>query len=151
MKIIAGSHCKNLSELVAGILKTTLIKPHISHFPNGESKVDLSEDIKDQHIFIIQSTPTNEAFMELFLLISHVQRLKPKALTLVFSYLGYMRQDSLKDTSIKCIASILCALGVNHIAVVDIHSIKAAKAFPRLYLTYIRLKFLLRISEFLAR
>lgn len=128
MKIFSGNSNPLFSKKVAECLDTKLGNIEISRFADGEIFVQIKENVRGLHIFIIQSTcpPVNENYMELFLILDALKRASAKEITLVMPYYGYSRQDRKSSPrvpiSAKCVADMSVTAGANRLLVVDLHS-----------------------------
>ena len=128
MKIFSGSSNPFFSESVAKSLNTKLGDITISRFADGEVFVQINENVRGLHVFIIQSAcpPVNENYMELFLILDALKRASAQEITLVMPYYGYSRQDRKSaprvPISAKCIADMCSVAGANRLLVVDLHS-----------------------------
>ena len=128
MKIFSGSSNPEFAKSVAKNLKTDLGKIQISNFADGEIYVQIKENVRGLHVFVIQSAcqPVNQNYMELFLILDALKRASAEEITLVMPYYGYARQDRKSaprvPISAKCIADIVVTAGANRLLVVDLHS-----------------------------
>ena len=128
MKIFSGSSNPEFAKSVAKNLNTDLAKIEISNFADGEIYVQIKENVRGLHVFVIQSAchPVNQNYMELFLILDALKRASAEEITLVMPYYGYARQDRKSaprvPISAKCIADILVTAGANRLLVVDLHS-----------------------------
>ena len=128
MKIFSGSSNPEFAKGVAKHIGTNLCDIHLSRFADGEVGVQIKENIRGQHVFVIQSTspPVNENYMELFLILDSLKRASAEEITLVMPYYGYARQDrktgSRMPISAKCMADMLSTAGISRLLVVDLHS-----------------------------
>ncbi|MBC6416100.1 MAG: ribose-phosphate pyrophosphokinase [Bdellovibrionales bacterium] len=128
MKLFSGRSNLEFSESVAKNLNLKLGKLQISKFADGEFYVQINENIRGLHVFILQSTcrPVNDNYMELFLILDALKRASAQEITLVMPYYGYARQDRKSNPrvpiSAKCMADIISTIGINRLLVVDLHS-----------------------------
>ena len=128
VKIFSGRSNPAFAGLIAKSLKTPLGTIEISEFADGEICVQIKENIRGQHVFVIQSAchPVNKNYMELFLMLDAFKRASAQEITLVMPYYGYARQDRKSaprvPISAKCVADMLSATGANRLLVVDLHS-----------------------------
>ena len=128
MKLFSGNSNPFFANSVAQCLKIKLGDLHISRFSDGEIFVQIKENIRDLHVFLIQSTcpPVNENYMELFLILDAFKRASAKEITLVMPYYGYSRQDRKSaprvPISAKCMADMCSVNGIDRLLVVDLHS-----------------------------
>lgn len=128
MHIFSGSSNLALAEATAKSLQTKLGQIDISHFADGEICIQIKENVRGLHVFLIQSTchPVNENYMELFLMLDAFKRASAQEITLVMPYYGYARQDRKSSPrvpiSAKCMADMMSTAGANRLLVVDLHS-----------------------------
>ena len=128
MKIFSGSSNPFFSHSVARCLNSQLGDIEISRFADGEIFVQIKDNVRGLHVFVIQSAcpPVNENYMELFLILDALKRASAQEITLVMPYYGYSRQDRKSDPrvpiSAKCIADMLTSAGAHRLLVVDLHS-----------------------------
>lgn len=128
MKIFSGQSNPLFAEAVAGCLSEKLADLSISRFADGEIFVQIKENVRGLHVFVIQSTcpPVNENYMELFLILDSLKRASAQEITLVMPYYGYSRQDRKSSPrvpiSAKCMADLLSKTGTDRLLVVDLHS-----------------------------
>lgn len=127
-KIFTGTSNPAFAESVASGVNAQLGQIEISRFADGEIFVRIQENIRGQHIFVIQSTccPANENYMELFLILDALKRASAEEVTLVMPYYGYSRQDRKSSPrvpiSAKCIADLCSTAGADRLLVIDLHS-----------------------------
>jgi len=71
MKLISCNSNKELSKAIANHLKTELICADIKRFSDNEIFVEITENVRGQDVFVIQSTsyPANDHIMELLITI----------------------------------------------------------------------------------
>ncbi len=94
-----------------------------SRFSNGETLVTISDSVRDQDVFIIQTAaePVNDLLMELLITISACKTSSARRITAVLPCFPYARQDK-KDRSrapitAKLVATMLEAAGCHHVIV----------------------------------
>lgn len=129
IKIFTGNSNPAFSKKVSQHLGIPLGQSEVSRFADGEVQVYITENIRDQNVFIIQSTcpPVNENYMELFILVDAIKRASAKTITLVMPYYGYARQDRRihphrSSISASCMAHLCQSVGIDKLLVVDLHS-----------------------------
>lgn len=128
MKLIAGNSNPELAEAIAEHLDTPLAEAVIKSFSDGETKVDIKDNVRGEDVFIIQSTstPANQHLMELMICVDALKRSSARRITAVMPYFGYARQDSKPGPrtpiTAKLIANILPAAGVNRVLTMDLHA-----------------------------
>lgn len=128
LMLFAGNANKPLAEAIARSLKTKLAKGTVSHFSDGETWVEIDENVRGSDVFIIQPTshPANEHLMELLIIIDAVKRASADRITAVIPYYGYARQDRKisprTPISSKLVADLLTAAGAQRILAMDLHA-----------------------------
>jgi ribose-phosphate pyrophosphokinase len=135
MKLFAGSASLEFGKKVASYLGLHLgdIEHHI--FPDGEQRVRLKESVVDEDVVVIQSTgmPTDQNYIELFLLLDAAKRNGARFVTAVIPYVGYARQDHVFRTgearSLEVLIHFMETAGATKIVTFDLHSIKIPELF----------------------
>ena len=84
---------KNQAEQFAEALNLPCQGVDIHHFPDGESKIQLPEQLPDQVVLFYSLDRPNEKLIELILAASGARTMGAKQIALVAPYLCYMRQD----------------------------------------------------------
>ena len=71
LKIFAGNSNPPLAEEISHYLKVPLGKAVVETFSDGESKVEIKENVRGTDVFVLQSTsaPGNNNLMELLLML----------------------------------------------------------------------------------
>jgi ribose-phosphate pyrophosphokinase len=128
LKILSGSAHPSLAQSICSNLGTPLCQTRLDTFPNGETFVQIQENIRGRDIFIVQPTcpPANQNLMELLIMVDAVRRASADRITAVLPFFGYARQDR-KDRprvpiTSKLVANLLVASGVNRVLTVDLHA-----------------------------
>ena len=134
MIILSGSSHSELALNIANSLETRPIPCVLDKFSDGETQVDIQENVRNQDIFIIQSGysnnkddyNTNDYLMETLILIDACKRSMAKSINVIMPYYPYSRQDK-KDESrspitAKLIANMLTQSGIDRLVVMDLHS-----------------------------
>src|SRR5262245_18083117 len=95
LKIIAGNSNPPLAAEISQYLKVPLGKAVVETFSDGESKVEIKDNVRGADVFVLQSTsaPGNHILMELFLILDAFKRASAKRITAFVPYYGYARQD----------------------------------------------------------
>lgn len=129
IKIFAGNSNPQLSKDIAHYLNLPLGKAIVGKFSDGETTVEILENVRGKEVFIIQSTcaPQADYLMELLLMADALRRASVKTITAVIPYFGYARQDR-RDRSVrvpisaKVVADMLTVVGISSIITVDLHA-----------------------------
>eukprot|EP01055_Gregarina_sp_Pseudo9_P005251 Gregarina_sp_Pseudo_9__5250@NODE_596_length_2524_cov_39_433803_g562_i0_p1_GENE_NODE_596_length_2524_cov_39_433803_g562_i0NODE_596_length_2524_cov_39_433803_g562_i0_p1_ORF_typecomplete_len434_score86_30Pribosyltran_N/PF13793_6/9_7e47Pribosyltran_N/PF13793_6/8_3Pribosyl_synth/PF14572_6/4_1e03Pribosyl_synth/PF14572_6/2_7e42Pribosyltran/PF00156_27/2_1e03Pribosyltran/PF00156_27/9_7e15UPRTase/PF14681_6/5_6e05Flavodoxin_3/PF12641_7/1_5e03Flavodoxin_3/PF12641_7/2_9e03Flavodoxin_3/PF12641_7/0_00058Fucose len=125
--IFCGNANKQLAEVIATNLGTTLGNVKLKRFADGEISLQFLDSLRGKDVYIIQPTspPVNENLMELLLMISTCRRSSAKKITAVVPYYGYARQDrklsSREPISAADVARMIEAMGVDRVISVDLH------------------------------
>jgi len=100
----------------------------VSRFPEGETRVQIQQNIRGRDVFIVQSTctPPNDHLMELLILIDAVRRASASRVTAVLPFFGYARQDR-KDKprvpiTAKLVANLITVAGADRVLTMDLHA-----------------------------
>lgn len=138
MLLFSGNSNPSLAKNIATVLGTTLGLANISLYSDGESKIAVSQNVKDQDVFIIQPTsfPVNSNILILCLLANLLKNKQARSITAVIPYFGYGRHDGDFDNghcSAKLILQLLVTAGVNRVLTLDLHS-KRLQSFSGLKL-----------------
>jgi ribose-phosphate pyrophosphokinase len=128
VKIFSGTSNLPLAKNIAASIGMELAKCTISTFPDGETFVKIEENVRGEDVYIVQSTapPTNQNYMELFIMMDAVRRASAKRITAVLPFYGYARQDRKDQPRVpitaKLVANLLVAAGANRILTMDLHA-----------------------------
>jgi len=113
---------------VAERLGVPLTPCTVKKFSNGEINVKISESIRDEDVFIIQSgcRDINDMLMELLILISACKTASARRITAVIPCFPYARMDK-KDKSrapitAKLVANMIVVAGCDHVITMDLHA-----------------------------
>lgn len=129
MTLFSGNANPELAKNIAEHLNISLGDALVSQFSDGESRVEILENVRGQDVFLLQSTcaPTNDHLMELLLLADAVRRASANRITAVVPYYGYARQDrrirsARVPITAKVVADLLSAVGIDRLLTVDLHA-----------------------------
>ena len=132
MKIFSGTTNENFAKRVCSYLDKSLAELKISRFNDGEIRIIVEENVRQEDCFIIQPTcrsehnSVNDSFVELLVLIDALKRGSAKSVNLVIPYFGYQRQDrkdySRAPISAAVMARCLESQNINRVIVYDLHA-----------------------------
>ena len=129
LDLFTGTANPELANEVASILGTVIAPADVGYFSDGESKVQIEDNVRGHDTFIIQSTcaPSNKNLMELMLLADALKRSSASRITAVVPYYGYARQDrrvrsARVPISAKVVADMFYSVGIDRVLTVDLHS-----------------------------
>jgi len=128
LSIFAGNSNAALADRISEYLAKPLGRLKVNRFSDGETQVEIQENVRKQEIYVIQSTcqPVNDNLVELLLLIDAFKRSSANRVTAVIPYFGYARQDKKVaprvPISAKVVADLLDATGVDRVITMDLHA-----------------------------
>ncbi len=128
LSIFAGRSNPVIAERISKYLAKPLGKLKVTRFSDGETQVEIQENVRKQEVFLLQSTckPVNDNLIELLLLIDAFRRSSASRINVVMPYFGYARQDKKVSPrvpiSAKLVADLLTVTGVNRIITIDLHA-----------------------------
>ncbi len=127
MKLFTGRSNSALAKGIAHYLNIKLGNVHISTFSDGELNIAFEENIRNEDVFIVQSTnPPADNLLELLLMLDAARRASANKVVAVIPYFGYGRQDR-KDRprvpiSSRLFIDLLSVGGIDRIITMDLHS-----------------------------
>ena len=129
MMVFAGNANPELAQEIASYLGMPLGKAIVGKFSDAEVMVEILENVRGRHVFIIQPTcaPTNDNLMELMVMIDAVRRSSSRTVTAVIPYFGYARQDRRPRSArvpitAKVVANMLTSAGADRLLTVVLHA-----------------------------
>jgi len=130
IKIFSGNANPELSGEIISQLNVAQGKALVGRFSDGESQVEILENVRGCDVFIIQPTcgpSPAETLMELLVIVDALKRSSAARITAVVPYFGYSRQDRRSrltrvPITAKLAAKMVEASGVDRILTVDLHA-----------------------------
>jgi len=128
MKLFGGTSNPNLTIEVCNYLGIEPGKITTKTFSDGETQIEIHENIRNMDVFVLQSTcpPVNNNLMELLIIIDALRRSSAKRITAVIPYYGYGRQDrKVKPRvpiSAKLVADLITVAGAHRVVSMDLHA-----------------------------
>jgi ribose-phosphate pyrophosphokinase len=129
MMVFAGNANPQLAQDIAAKLHMPLGKAVVGQFSDGETMVEVMENVRGKDIFLVQPTcvPTNDNLMELIVMIDAMRRASAERITAVVPYFGYARQDRRPRSArvpitAKVVASMIGNAGADRVLTVDLHA-----------------------------
>lgn len=100
---------------------------NIQKFADGEFGVSYEESIRDNYVFLVQSTfPNADNLMELLLMIDAAKRASAYKIIAVIPYFGWARQDRKDKPRVaigaKLVADLLSTAGIDRLITMDLHA-----------------------------
>ena len=128
MKVLSGTAHPTLANAICHNLGLPPCEQTLTTFPDGETFVQIHENIRGRDVYIVQPTcpPTNQNLMELLIMVDAVRRASAKRITAVLPFFGYARQDR-KDRprvpiTAKLVANLMVAAGIDRVLTMDLHA-----------------------------
>jgi len=129
MMVFAGNANPQLAQDITTYLGLPLGKAIVGRFSDGEIMIEILENVRGKHVFIVQPTcaPTNDNLMELMVMADALRRASAGIITAVIPYFGYARQDRRPRSArvpitAKVIANMLTGVGIDKLLTVDLHA-----------------------------
>jgi ribose-phosphate pyrophosphokinase len=128
MRIFSGNSSRVLATDICKKLGISLGRATVSTFSDGETSVEIDENVRGMDVFIVQSTstPVNNNLMELLIMIDALKRASADRIIAVIPYYGYARQDRKAapraPITAKLVADLLTTAGASRVIAVDLHA-----------------------------
>ncbi len=128
IQLFSGTSHSALARGIASDLGISLSKIDIGRFPDGETHVQIMENVRGRTPFVLQTVALdpNNHLMELLIIIDALRRASAAEIDVVIPYFGYCRQDR-KDKprvpiTAKLVANLLVNAGATRIVTMDLHA-----------------------------
>ena len=128
IRVFSGNANRVLAQKICDKLGVSLGKANVTTFSDGETRVEIDENVRGMDVFIIQSTctPVNVTLMELLIMIDAMKRASAGRITAVVPYYGYARQDRKvaprAPISAKLVADLITTAGAQRLSSMDLHA-----------------------------
>lgn len=129
MMIFSGNASRALAASIVEHLNLSLGKAYVGRFSDGETMVEIQENVRGRDVFIVQSTaaPSNDTLMELIIMADALRRASAARITAVVPYFGYARQDrrvrsARVPITAKIVADMMASVGISRLVTVDLHA-----------------------------
>jgi ribose-phosphate pyrophosphokinase len=129
MAVFAGNANPQLAHDIARHLMVPLGRASVSRFSDGETTVELLENVRGRDVYLVQPTspPANDHLMELLVMVDACRRASAERITVVMPYFGYARQDrrpraTRVPITAKLVANMIASAGVDRVLTVDLHA-----------------------------
>lgn len=128
LKIFSGSANLPLAKAIVEHMGISLGDMNVSHFSNGEIRVDINESVRGADCYVIQSgvNPVNENLMELLIIGDALRRASARRITAVVPHYMYARQDrkarGREPITAKLVANLITTAGFRRLLTVDLHA-----------------------------
>jgi ribose-phosphate pyrophosphokinase len=128
IRVFSGNANIALAKKICDKLGVSMGKANVTTFSDGETRVEINENVRGMDVFIIQSTcpPVNVTLMELLIMIDAMKRASAYRITAVVPYYGYARQDRKvaprAPISAKLVADLITTAGAQRVLSMDLHA-----------------------------
>ena len=129
MMIFTGNSNPELALKISTHLQLPIGQANVGTFSDGETMVEVLENVRGKDVFVIQSTcaPANDNLMELLIMADALRRSSAGRITAVIPYFGYARQDrrvrsARVPITAKVIADMMASVGICRVLTVDLHA-----------------------------
>lgn len=128
IKIFACPTAEEFAQKVCSHLGLPLGRMECFKFKNDNTFVKVTESVRGQEVYVIQTTvpPVNERIMELLITIETLKRAGPSKITAVLPYYMYSRSDKKDQPRVpitaKLLASMLEVAGAHSVITCDLHN-----------------------------
>ena len=129
MMIFTGNANPELALKISSHLQLPIGKATVGMFSDGETMVEILENVRGKDVFVIQSTcaPSNNNLMELLTMSDALRRASAARITAVIPYFGYARQDrrvrsARVPITAKVVADMMASVGIGRVLTVDLHA-----------------------------
>lgn len=129
MMIFTGNSNRTLASNIAHHLKLDIGQATVGTFSDGETMIEILENVRGKDVFVIQSTsaPANNNLMELLTMADALRRSSAARITAVIPYFGYARQDrrvrsARVPITAKVVADMMASVGICRVLTVDLHA-----------------------------
>jgi ribose-phosphate pyrophosphokinase len=127
--VFTGNANPDLARAMVEHLRMPLGDADVGTFSDGETAVEIHENVRGKDVFIVQSTcnPTNDNLMELLVMADSLRRSSAGRITAVMPYFGYARQDrrvrsARVPITAKVVADMITTVGIDRVVTVDLHA-----------------------------
>ena len=128
IKIFACKSAENFTKEICDYLNLPVGEMDILKFKNDNTFVQIKETVREQDIYIVQTTtpPVNERVMELLIAIDAFKRASARNINVVLPYYIYSRSDKKDQPRIpvtaKLMQQLLEAAGATRVITCDLHN-----------------------------
>jgi len=128
LRVFGGRAHPELTDEICSILDLEPGKITLYSFSDGESYVQIDENVRGADVFVIQPTspPVNDNLMELLIMLDAFKRSSARRVTAVLPYYGYARQDRKDKPRVpitsKLVADLISAAGADRVLTLDLHA-----------------------------
>ncbi|MCA9670546.1 MAG: ribose-phosphate pyrophosphokinase [Myxococcales bacterium] len=128
LAIFSGNANRELADEICRYVEVPPGNSTISSFSDGESYIEIGENVRGVNCFVIQPTctPVNQNLMEMLVMIDALRRASAGSIIAIMPYFGYARQDRKvkprTPISAKLVADLITAAGATRVVAMDLHA-----------------------------
>ncbi|HEY2404444.1 MAG TPA: ribose-phosphate pyrophosphokinase [Polyangiaceae bacterium] len=128
LKVFAGASHPELAHEICVELGIPLGRSHTTRFSNENLKVKIEENVREQDVFVVQTScsPLSEHIVELLIMLDALRHSSAQRVTAVIPYFPYARSDKKDEPRIsitaRLMADLLVTAGADRVLTVDLHS-----------------------------
>jgi ribose-phosphate pyrophosphokinase len=129
MMVFSGNANPQLAADIVSYLDMPLGKAAVGQFSDGETMVEIQENVRGRDVFVVQPTcdPTNDTLMELLVMIDALRWASVRRVTAVIPYFGYARQDRRPRSArvpitARLAAKMIGTAGTDRVLTMDLHA-----------------------------
>ena len=129
LKIVTGSSNPELARAICDHMGMQLTPSLATTFSDGELRIEIGANVREDDVFVVQSTcppEVNNNFIQLCLMIDALKRASAGRITAVVPYYGYARQDRKVSPrapiSAKLMADFISVAGADRVVTIDLHA-----------------------------
>src|SRR5947199_763721 len=126
--LFSGNSNQALAREVCEYLGQPLGKCAVTHFSDGETQVEIGENVRGRDVFLLQSTTTSvtDHLKDLLILLAASRRASASSITAVMPYYGYARQDRKvaprTPITARLVADLITSAGADRFVSMDLHA-----------------------------
>lgn len=129
LKIVTGSSNPELAKAICDYMGCQLTPTLATTFSDGEIRIEIRDNVREDDVFVVQSTcppDVNNNLIQLCLMIDALKRASAGRITAVIPYYAYARQDRKVSPrapiSAKLIADFISVAGADRVVTIDLHA-----------------------------
>ncbi|MDE3075964.1 MAG: ribose-phosphate pyrophosphokinase [Chloroflexota bacterium] len=126
--VFSGSSHPALANEICQLLDLPLSKAFVGTFKNGETRVQIEENVRGADVFVVQSMcdPVDHHIVELLIMIDALRRASAARVTAVIPYFAYAKQEKKmagrEPISAKVITKLIETVGADRVLTIDLHA-----------------------------
>lgn len=129
LKIVTGSSNPDLANAICNHMGCQLTPTLATTFSDGELRIEIRDNVREDDVFVVQSTcppDVNSNLIQLCLMMDALKRASAGRITAVIPYYAYARQDRKVSPrapiSAKMVADFISVAGADRVVTIDLHA-----------------------------